>query len=193
MKVISSSFLKGMKWMKEKMSALERQKLIVLELKQSNKPITASAFAEKTNVSRQVIVQDVSILKAKREPIIATSQGYIFMDNQVEDKMMRKTIVVNHTPEQTLEELYTIVDHGVMVKDVRVEHPVYGDITASIRVSNRKEVDTFYENLREPHATHLSSLTDGLHLHTLEADSLEKIANACKELESMGILAGTAD
>ena len=178
---------------KEKMSSIERQKLILKELKQSKWPITASVFAEKANVSRQVIVQDVSILKAKNEPVVATSQGYIYMGDHADDNMVRKTIVVNHTPEQTLEELYIIVDHGVTVKDVSVDHPVYGDIAASIRVSNRKEVDIFYENLRGPNVVHLSSLTNGLHLHTLEADAMEKIEEVCRELERVGILIGEAD
>ena len=178
---------------KEKMSSSERQKLIIRELKKSKEPITASVFAEKSNVSRQVIVQDVSILKAKNEPVVATSQGYIYISDQAEDNMVRKTIVVNHTPEQTLAELYIMVDHGVTVKDVSVDHPVYGDITASIRVSNRKEVDLFYQNLRVPNVAHLSSLTNGLHLHTLEADSLEKIEEVCRELERMGILVEEVD
>ncbi|GGN61406.1 MULTISPECIES: transcription repressor NadR [Oceanobacillus] len=178
---------------KEKMSSSERQQLIINELKKSKEPITASKFAEKANVSRQVIVQDVSILKAKNEPVVATSQGYIYMGNQPEDNLVRKTIVVNHTPEQTLEELYIIVDHGVTVKDVSVDHPVYGDITASIRVSNRREVDLFYENLRGPNVAHLSSLTNGLHLHTLEADSMEKIEEVCWKLDEIGILVGTTN
>ncbi|MCM3739753.1 transcription repressor NadR [Oceanobacillus luteolus] len=172
----------------KKMSPQERQKLIITTLESASTPITASEFAEKANVSRQVIVQDVSILKAKNEPIIATSQGYVYLREKAEDSVQRRTIVVRHTPEQTLEELYMIVDHGVTVKDVSVEHPVYGDLTASIMVSNRKEVDLFYEKLQDPKASHLSSLTEGLHLHTLEADSIEKIEAACRELERAGIL-----
>lgn len=173
---------------KEKMSAAERRKMIVATLEKSTTPVTASEFAEKANVSRQVIVQDVSILKAKGEPVIATSQGYLYLGADKVENVKRKTIVVNHPPERTLEELYMIVDHGVTVKDVRVEHPVYGDLTASIRVSNRKEVDRFYEKLTGPDSSHLSSLTNGLHLHTLEADSMKKIEAACRDLKKAGIL-----
>ena len=171
-----------------KMSAEEREKLILTSLKQATAPITASEFAEKANVSRQVIVQDVSILKAKNEPIVATSRGYIYLKQEKEADIKQKTIVVKHTPEQTLEELYIIVDHGVTVKDVSVEHPVYGDLTASIRVSNRKEVEEFYKKLSHPNASHLSTLTNGLHLHTLEADSIDKIDAAIQDLKKAGIL-----
>ena len=172
----------------KKMSSLERQQLIISSLKEATGPITASEFASIANVSRQVIVQDVSILKAKNEPVLATSQGYIYLKDHAEEKVKSRVIVVQHPPERTLEELYMIVDHGVMVRDVSVEHPVYGDITASIRVSNRREVDMFYEKLTDPNASHLSSLTNGLHLHTLEADSMEKIEAACRDLEKAGIL-----
>lgn len=173
---------------KEKMSAEERQELIIKSLKNTTVPITATEFAKKANVSRQVIVQDVSILKAKNEPIIATSRGYMYLKSEEETGVMRRTVVVDHTPDETLEELYMIVDHGVTVKDVRVEHPVYGDLTASIQVSNRKEADEFYKKLSKSQASHLSSLTNGLHLHTLEADSMEKIEAACRDLKKAGIL-----
>lgn len=170
-----------------KMTSSERQQLIRTTLQDRTTPVTASVFAKEANVSRQVIVQDVSILKAKNEPIIATSQGYLYLKEKAED-IKRKTIAVDHTPEDTLEELYLIVDHGVTVKDVHIDHPVYGDITASILVSNRREVDVFHEKLNHPDTVHLSALTNGLHLHTLEADSLDKIEAACKELEEAGIL-----
>ncbi|WP_087972120.1 transcription repressor NadR [Oceanobacillus rekensis] len=171
----------------KKMSSANRQQLIITKLKDAKEPISGSDFAKETNVSRQVIVQDVSILKAKNEPIIATSQGYVYLrDNK--DVLERRVIACKHNDEQTQEELYIIVDHGVTVKDVKVEHAVYGDLTASIRVSNRREVDHFLEKINTSGATYLSSLTDGVHLHTLEADTKDKIEAACQELKKAGIL-----
>ncbi|MFC3038873.1 transcription repressor NadR [Virgibacillus xinjiangensis] len=171
-----------------KMSSRMRHELIIEMLKQSSKPITGSEFAKRANVSRQVIVQDVSILKAKNEPIIATSQGYFYMSQAADKETQRKVVVCKHVPEQTLDELYHIVDHGVTVKDVIVEHPVYGDLTASLRVSNRKEADEFVRRIQDTEAAYLLTLTDGIHLHTLEADSMGKIESACKDLDDAGIL-----
>lgn len=74
------------------------------------------------------------------------------------------------------------------VKDVKVEHAVYGDLTASVLVSNRAEVAQFVKKIEEANATYLLSLTDGIHLHTLEADSLDKIESACRDLDKAGIL-----
>lgn len=172
----------------DKMIGTERRKLIIKWLKDTRKPITGGEFADKTNVSRQVIVQDVSLLKAKNEPIIATSQGYIYIGDQTDQTSFRRVIPCLHTPEQTREELYIIVDHGVTVNDVKIEHPVYGDLTASIMVSNRKEVDQFINKIKETNASYLAMLTEGTHLHTIEADSTDKIEAACKELNEANML-----
>jgi len=176
----------------DKMTGKERQNLIIQTLKQEDKPITGSEFAKLTNVSRQVIVQDISILKAKNEPIIATSQGYIYL-NADQKEMEKAVIVCKHTAEQTKEEMYMIVDHGVYIKDVLIEHQVYGEITASLHVSSRKEVDKFIRKIQQTNASLLSDLTGGIHLHTLEADSLDKIEAACKALKEAGILLSMED
>ena len=170
-----------------KMSSVERQRLIMEQLKAGDQTITASEFARKTNVSRQVIVQDVSILKAKNEPIIATSRGYMLI-NRGKDDTNHRVIVCNHTPNQTLEELQIIVDHGVTIKDVIVEHGVYGDLTASIMVSNRAEANQFVQKINDSNASYLSTLTAGIHLHTLESDAMSKIEAACRALKAAGIL-----
>lgn len=74
------------------------------------------------------------------------------------------------------------------MKDVIVEHAVYGDLTASVMVSNRAEANRFIERIQETNAVYLSSLTNGIHLHTLEADTQEKLDAACDALKKAGIL-----
>lgn len=172
----------------KKMSGEERQKYIVQQLQKRTEPITGGSFAEETNVSRQVIVQDVSILKAKGEPIIATSRGYLYLKQEKNTDDYRRTIVCRHTPEEAQTELYTIVDHGVRVYDVKVEHPVYGDLTGIVNVSNRHEVDQFLEKVADTEASLLSELTHGVHLHTLKADTKEQLDAACQALREKGIL-----
>ncbi|KKE80171.1 transcription repressor NadR [Oceanobacillus caeni] len=172
----------------KKLSSSERQELIIHSLKGANKPITGTEFARKANVSRQVIVQDVSLLKAKGEPIVATSQGYIYLNEKESENKEKMVIVCRHSPEQTPEELFLIVDHGVTLKDVIIEHPVYGDLTASLRISNRFEANQFLQKIKNTKASYLSNLTDGVHLHTIEADSIKKLESVCIDLERAGIL-----
>jgi hypothetical protein len=172
---------------RRKITGKERQTLIIKTLKEQNRPVTGGDLAKLANVSRQVIVQDISILKAKEEPIIATSRGYLYVQDR-QPATDRAVIACKHTPAQTKEELYILVDHGVLIRDVIVEHTVYGDITASLHVSNRKEVDQFIQNIKQTNASFLSELTEGVHLHTIEADSTNKIEEACDALEKAGIL-----
>lgn len=171
---------------KEKMTASKRQELIISRLQQSDHPITGSEFSDVTNVSRQVIVQDISILKAKKYPILATSRGYLLKNKN--GNLKTDIVAVTHTPDQTEEELNIIVDHGVTVKDVTVEHALYGEITASIMVSNRVEVAEFIQKMSETNSPYLSTLTSGVHLHTLESDSIDKINAACKSLAAAHML-----
>lgn len=172
----------------KKVLGAERRQLLLHWLQTENKPLTGGELASRTNVSRQVIVQDISLLKAKNEPILATSQGYVYLKAPGERKNHERIIVAFHSPEQTKEELYLIVDHGVTIKDVKIEHPVYGDLTASVMVSTRAEVDDFIQKVKETKAAYLSQLTDGTHLHTLEADSIEKLDAACSALKKAGML-----
>jgi len=171
----------------------ERRAFILSLLKESNIPYTGSELASKTNVSRQIIVSDISLLKARNEPIIATSQGYLYIKNQAPAINIERTIACNHPPERTEEELNIIVDHGVTVKDVRIEHPVYGDLTASILVSNRQEVKQFMKKIKESRASYLLELTNGIHLHTLSAQTERALDEAEQALRKAGLIIDTSE
>ncbi|MDS9470976.1 transcription repressor NadR [Sporosarcina pasteurii] len=166
----------------------QRRDLLVKTLKQATAPISGRKLGEMTNVSRQVIVGDVTLLKAMGEPIMATNRGYIYMHPQVEPKKIEKVIVCSHTAEQTEEELNILVDNGVTVKDVKIEHPIYGDLTASVMVSNRSEVQNFIQNIQQTNASLLLELTEGIHLHTIIADNEQEIENAETALRKAGFL-----
>ncbi|MGY0692554.1 3H domain-containing protein [Virgibacillus sp. FSP13] len=166
----------------------ERRQLILTWLKEGSKPLSGKMLAEQTNVSRQVIVQDVSLLKAKGEPIIATSRGYVYFNENNKNPACTMIIAVSHQSEDTADELYTLVDRGVSVKNVMVEHPIYGDITGSLMLKNRRDVDAFLHELKSKQAELLSRLTEGVHLHTIEADTQEQLDEACEALKAAGYL-----
>ncbi|KHD86865.1 transcription repressor NadR [Heyndrickxia ginsengihumi] len=173
---------------KKKILGDERRQWILQLLKHSSTPITGGELAKKANVSRQIIVNDITLLKAKNEPIIATSQGYLFLQSSPHQQTFEKTIVCSHSTDRVQDELNALVDHGVTVKDVKIEHPVYGDLTASIMVSNRQEVGQFIQKIHETKASYLSVLTGGIHIHTIEAPSEEQLNKAEETLREMGIL-----
>lgn len=174
---------------KQKLLGEARRLQILHILKASTKPITGSALSKQAHVSRQVIVSDITLLKAKNEPIIATSQGYLYMHPAGQSQYAERTVACKHDCARTEEELYVLVDLGVTVKDVSIEHPIYGDLTASIMVSNRKDVRQFLSKMRETRASLLLELsTDGIHLHTLSAASEDILDEAEVALRDTGFL-----
>lgn len=172
----------------ERMVGKDRRAYIMNKLRSSTKPITGTKLAEETGVSRQVIVTDMALLKTSNEPIIATNRGYLYMDTESKNDVYRKIIICQHNPEQAREELEIIVDHGVTVVDVIVEHPFYGELTGSLMIESRYDVEQFLTEISKEEASLLSELTDGIHLHTIEADDEEKLNQACQQLKEAGIL-----
>ncbi|PPA71531.1 transcription repressor NadR [Jeotgalibacillus proteolyticus] len=154
----------------QKVSGETRRQTILENLKVSASPITGNELAAKMKVSRQVIVSDITLLKAKQEPILATSQGYLYMPSNPPVKAVR-TIVCRHKPEQSEEEMRIIVEAGASIKNVSIEHPVYGDLTASMMIFTTDDVTQFISKIKSTDASFLSELTGGVHLHEIEADS----------------------
>src|SRR5699024_1730901 len=100
----------------------------------------------------------------------------------------KKQVVCKHTPEETLKDLELIVDCGVTVQDVIVEHVFYGEVTGSLMVSSRFDAKEIVENISQDDASLLSDFTLAVHIHTLIADSNEKIVAAYQALKEEGIL-----
>jgi|SRR5690625_3307297 len=173
---------------KNKLIGKERREAILDWLKRSDTPLTGGELAERAGVSRQVIVQDISLLKATQEPIMSTSKGYLFLKDTAGKEKFQRSIVVKHQPDQTEEELNCIVDQGVTVLDVIVEHPLYGELKAPIMVSDRLDVQQFIENITAKNAPYLLELTDGVHLHTLESESKEKLNAAYNVLKEKNFI-----
>ncbi|MFC5542200.1 MAG: transcription repressor NadR [Bacilli bacterium] len=172
----------------KKMLGEERRNELLNLLKDAKKPITGTQLAKYANVSRQVIVNDMNLLKARNLPIISTSQGYLYLSQEDTDSLIEKKIVCIHTAEEAEDEMMTIVDCGVTIKNVIVEHPVYGEITASMMLSSRIDVENFLNKVEETKATYLSVLTNGTHLHVISAPTIEQIEEAERRLREKGYL-----
>lgn len=149
-------------------------------------PVPGAELARRLRVSRQCLVQDVAMLRASGEEIISTPQGYRMPGARV--AAHRAILACQHPPERTEEELQILVDHGVRVLDVVVEHPLYGELRGSLMLESRRDVDDFLRRWRRKQATLLSSLTRGVHLHTVEARRPDMIARAKAQLDARGFL-----
>ena len=146
------------------MDGEQRREAIVAQLAQTKKPISASKFAKEFGVSRQVIVGDIALLRAMGEEILATARGY---QKETSQGMLERKIAVQHTAEQTKEELQTIVSLGGEVLDVIVAHEIYGEIHGNLHVQTLADVDKFIQSYEKSSNNLLSELTNGVHLHTI--------------------------
>lgn len=164
------------------MEAQVRREEIIKILERSTDPVSGTELAKRLNVSRQLIVSDIALLRAVNKNILSTNKGYIIYHTSVPTRAKR-TMRVKHTTAQTEEELYCIVDHGGKVLDVVVEHEIYGQIMVDLIIRNRKDADDFVTKSEHYQTRPLNALTDGVHYHTIEADSeyiLDEIENALK-------------
>ncbi|MEK4759334.1 transcription repressor NadR [Viridibacillus sp. FSL E2-0187] len=175
----------------KKLLGEERRAMLLDMLKQEGQPITGTELAKRTSVSRQVIVSDMALLKARNVPIMATSQGYVLFTSNEDKTRCERQIACRHTSADTEEELNIFVDAGVTVKNVTVEHAVYGEITASIMVSSRHDVQQFMQKLADTKSNLLLELTEGVHIHLISASTEEKIDFAIQQLQSKGFLITT--
>jgi transcriptional regulator of NAD metabolism len=167
-------------------SAEKRRRRIVAWMRAHGAPIRGGELAKHFHVSRQCLVQDIAILRAGGEEILATPRGYRLPDGA--NHAHRAILACKHAPERTEEELQILVDHGVKILDVIVEHPLYGELRGSLMIESRADLQDFLAQVRTSHAVLLSSLTDGVHLHTIEASRPEMISRAKAQLRARRFL-----
>lgn len=166
------------------MNSEERRKEILYAFRSGGLPISGGALSAKFGVSRQIIVQDIALLRARGNDIISTNKGYILQ----KPVRVSRVFQVRHTDEQIEEELNAIVDLGGSIRDVFVEHEVYGRICGELRLNSRRQVSAFMEELKSGKCSPLKKITEDTHFHTVEADSAEILDEVEKKLEEKGFL-----
>lgn len=167
------------------MNAQQRREGVLAQLRQSEKPVSATALARQFSVSRQIIVGDIALLRASGQEIDATPRGYLL---RRQDAGLTRTIACHHDREGMARELFFCVDNGCTVLDVIVEHPLYGQLTGQLQLASRYDVQQFLEQSDREQAAPLSLLTAGIHLHTLRCPSEEAYRRVCAALREAGIL-----
>lgn len=165
----------------------ERRERIRELLLNTERFLTGAELAAHFLVSRQVIVQDIALLRAKGEEIFATPKGYKIF-KKTDTPLLKSTLVCQHPEEEVKNELLIMVDSGARVIDVIIHHPLYGELRGLLMIQNRDDVENFLENQKREGARLLSSLTEGLHLHTLEVLNKEVLKRVKRALDREGFL-----
>ena len=153
------------------MNTAQRRTEILKLLQQEEKPVAARAMASQFGVSRQVIVQDIALIRAAGYDILSTNRGYILQTPATVSRVFK----VNHTDEQLEEELCSIVDMGGCVENVMINHRVYGHMEAELHINSRRKVMEFIGDIKSGKSSPLKNITSNYHYHLIEADSEETL------------------
>lgn len=179
------------------MTGEERRNRLLNTIREADAPISGAALAKQYQVSRQVIVQDMALLRAAHHEVYATPKGYVFHheqdgtaeENEDCDTVCSREYRVAHTDEQIEDELNTIVDMGGRVIDVVIKHEIYGTIRADLPINCRRQAQEFAEEIKSGKSRPLNNLMpDGIHYHTVEAESEETLDLIEQELQKKGYL-----
>lgn len=168
------------------MEGAERREKLLELLSNCSAPMSGTELARALSVSRQVIVQDIALLRATNKNILSTTKGYLLYYQEAKKK--NRCFYVKHTTEQIEDELCTIVDLGGTVLDVIVSHEIYGTIQADLIMRNRQDVYDFVSKVTHKKTVPLKELTGNYHYHTVEADNEETLDQIEKILNNKGYL-----
>lgn len=166
----------------------QRRKAIMEYLNSKSSPVSGAELAGHFGVSRQVIVQDIALLRAENRDILSTNKGYLLYHSIAGSGNHAAVIMVRHTAEQTLEEMRSIVDYGGRMLDVSVDHDLYGLIRTDLVINDIRDAKEFCRKMQASQSKPLKILTGDIHYHTIAAPSLKALELIKEELIQKKIL-----
>ena len=128
----------------------------------------------------------MAILRAGGADVIATPRGYLLRNP--EPAAHRTVIEVQLDRAAMVDELTILVDLGIRVVDISVDHPVLGPLRAELNIASRQDVTEFDERLEETKSRPLFELTGGRHSHTVESSRPDLLERARVLLTQRGYL-----
>lgn len=169
-----------------KSEGTRRREMLLSLIKNADGAISGTALSKALGVSRQVIVQDVALLRAADREIISTPRGYVLFEQK--KTVYTRRFKVKHSAEELENELNLIVDQGAEVLDVVIEHPIYGEIHGNLGINSRRDVQNFLLRVKEQKGIPLLEMSNGLHYHTVSASQEEVLTEVELQLKHAGYL-----
>ena len=166
------------------MKAKERRMAIATKLLSESEPVSGGELSTLFGASRQIIVQDIAMLRASGYDIISTHLGYIMKDSP----LCERTFKVRHSSAETEDELTRIVELGGTVVNVFVWHKVYGRIEGQLNIFSHRGIAQLLDGIKSGKSTELMHVTSGYHYHTVRADSEEVLNKIGESLSTAGYI-----
>lgn len=165
-----------------------RRAQILQILKEHGSPLSGTMLAKMLGVSRQIIVQDIALIRAENHNILSTNKGYIYRAAEGENAQPKRVFYVRHTTGQVLDEFLTVLELGGTILDVAVEHEIYGQIRTDLLIETPRDAQDFVDRLTRCKDNLLKVLTDDCHYHTVAAPSEKLLDLIQQELKHKGYL-----
>lgn len=166
----------------------ERRQEILKLLSSHATPVNGSELAKAFGVSRQIIVQDIALLRAANRDILSTNKGYILHQTMENFSGVQTVVCVKHSLEQTMEEMQIILDYGGSMLDVSIDHDLYGHIRADLVINSVADATEFCNKMKQSTSKPLKVLTDDCHYHTITAPSGKALQMILSELKEKQFL-----
>ncbi len=147
----------------------ERRNAIFECIKNQVSPISGNSLAKQCGVSRQIIVQDIALLRAEGYPIISTSNGYVMNEMQCASRKLK----LSYNDSNMEDEMFTVVDHGGKIKEICIQSSIYGTLVANVNINSRVKVIEFMKILQENKCNSLESVADQAIFQTIEASNYD--------------------
>ena len=77
------------------MTGEERRAGILRKLQESDTPLSGTSLAKHFHVSRQIIVQDIALMRAENNGILSTNKGYLLRSSKTENTQPKRVFYVN--------------------------------------------------------------------------------------------------
>ena len=170
------------------MTGEQRRNQILTLLMQQHSPLSGTVLANQFHVSRQIIVQDIALMRAENHNILSTNKGYLYRTAEAENTQPKRVFCIRHETSQVMDEFMTVIELGGKILDVAVEHELYGQIRVDLLIENVQDARDFAEKLLSCRDNPLKILTDDCHYHTVAAPSEKLLDLIESELKEKGFL-----
>ncbi len=171
------------------MNGKSRREQIIHILTNAHEPVSGTGLAKQLGVSRQVIVQDMALIRANGYEVLSTTKGYVITGTHPHSRVFK----LIHSNEEVMDELNMIVDLGGIVQDIFVYHKVYGVLRADMNIKSRRDVQNFLDKIASGKSSLLMNTTSGYHYHTIIAEDEETLDAIFEILNKRGFLAPLQD
>lgn len=168
------------------MKFLERRKQILHTLSTELKPISGAILAKMFGVTRPIIVGDIGNLRSEGYPIISTPKGYVLLSNY--KNKINRVIVCQHDYTCVENELKVVIKNKGVLLNTSIEHNIYGTIEASLFIRNKEDISQFMRKIENSNNNLLSNLTNGIHTHLIETETIEQMEKLVAELDKLHII-----